>query len=115
MNMPQFKAGVNCLEYEQLLHYTSVDVLKIMLNNRTLKCNSLKNVNDRLECQRKGIENLTDASYVSCFDLKILHETLIMPLKVIGRLPGMVNIFILIQKNLLITDIVRWRVKQAEG
>ena len=67
MNMLQFKASDMCLEYEQLLHYTSVDVLKIMLNNRTLKCNSLKNVNDRLERQRKGIENLTDASYVSCF------------------------------------------------
>jgi len=51
----------------QILHYTSIDVLKIMFNKRTLKCNSLKNVNDQLERKRNGIENLTDTFYVSCF------------------------------------------------
>ena len=67
MDLPQFKASDECMTYEQLLHYTSFDVLKVMLSNRTLKCNSLKHVNDRLERQRKGIEDLTDAFYVSCF------------------------------------------------
>lgn len=67
MDLPQFIASDDCMIYEKLLHYTSFDVLKIMLNNRTLKCNSLKNVNDRLERQRNGIEDLADAFYVSCF------------------------------------------------
>lgn len=63
----KFKASDDCKTHDQLLHYTSFDVLKIMLNSRTLKCNSLKNVNDRLEREREGIEDLIDASYVSCF------------------------------------------------
>lgn len=67
MNMSQFKACNKCMGYEQLLHYTSINVLKIMLNERTLKCNSLKNVNDRMERKRIGIEDLADTFYVSCF------------------------------------------------
>lgn len=67
MDLPRFKASDDCMSYEQLLHYTNFDVLKLMLINRTLKSNSLKHVNDRLERQRKGIEDMTDAFYVSCF------------------------------------------------
>lgn len=67
MNLPRFKASDDCMAYEQLLHYTNFDVLKIILSNRTLKCNSLKNVNDQLERKRKGIEKLIDTFYVSCF------------------------------------------------
>ena len=67
IDIPRFEASNGCKMHEQLLHYTSFDVLKIMLSNKTLKCNSLKNVNDRLERQRKGIVDLTDTFYVSCF------------------------------------------------
>lgn len=67
MGVQKFSANKNCMKYKQLLHYTSLDVLKIMLNNRTLKCNSLKNVNDLLERKRKGIEKLTESFYVACF------------------------------------------------
>lgn len=37
MNIPQFSACDSSLDHEQLLHYTSIDVLKIMLKDRTLK------------------------------------------------------------------------------
>jgi hypothetical protein len=67
MNSTQFKASNTCMNYEQLLHYTSFEVLKIILNSQTLKCNNLKNLNDRLEPNRKGIENYAGAFYVSCF------------------------------------------------
>lgn len=67
MNTPQFTADEECLKYEQLLHYTNSSVLQILLNSGTLKCNSLKNVNDKLERARKGLENLTDGFYISCF------------------------------------------------
>lgn len=67
MNIPQFSACDSSLDHEQLLHYTSIDVLKIMLKDRTLKCSSLKNVNDLLEWQRKGIENVTKATYIASF------------------------------------------------
>jgi len=62
-----FTASEESKTHKQLLHYTSVDVLNIILNNRTLKCNSLDNVNDLLEKRRNGIEHLTQVYYVSCF------------------------------------------------
>ncbi|WP_283409617.1 hypothetical protein [Anoxynatronum buryatiense] len=67
MNIPKFKAENECMKYDQLLHYSNIETLRIMLDERTLKCNSLKNVNDLLERQRKGIEEQADATYVSCF------------------------------------------------
>ena len=65
--IPLFKADDKCAEYKQLLHYTNLDSLTYIINGKTLKCNSLKNVNDQLKQKRKGLEDITGAYYVSCF------------------------------------------------
>ena len=67
MDMPLFKASEDCKRYDELLHYTSFDVLKIILSNRTIKCNSLGLVNDRLEQSRNGIEDFAKGFYISSF------------------------------------------------
>lgn len=67
IEIPQFKASKECLPYPELLHYTSYDVLKIILRNRTLKLNSIKNLNDQFEQNRKGIEELAQGFYIASF------------------------------------------------
>ena len=67
MNHQLFNVSNSCMEHGQLLHYTSFDTLEIILKKKTLKCNSLRNVNDLLEKNRKGIEDFTESFFVSCF------------------------------------------------
>lgn len=67
IDIPQFKASDSCNQYEELLHYTSFEVLKIILGNRTLKLNSIKNLNDKAEQNRKGIEELAKGFYIASF------------------------------------------------
>ena len=66
-DFPRFKVDEKSKEYEELLHYTNLDVLGIILRDKTLKLNSIKNLNDRLEQKRKGIERFTPNFYVSSF------------------------------------------------
>lgn len=66
-DMPLFKASEDCQKHDELLQYTSFDSLTKIVSNRTILCNSLGRVNDRLEQSRKGIEDLTQGFYVSCF------------------------------------------------
>lgn len=51
----------------ELLHYTSTEVLGFILNDKTLKCNGLINVNDLYEKERRGIEQYAASYYVACF------------------------------------------------
>ena len=50
-------------------HYTSYDVLSIILKNHTFKLNNLFQVNDDEERQRRGIEDEAKRVFVACFNM----------------------------------------------
>ncbi|WP_313128479.1 hypothetical protein [Anaerocolumna sp.] len=56
-------------EHEYLLHYCNLDTLGYIINDRTLKCSSLNNVNlnDRLEAKRNNIERFAGSRFIACF------------------------------------------------
>lgn len=53
--------------YEYLSHYTDFTALDKILSDKTLKCNSIKNLNDLYESCRNGIEEIIEAHFTSCF------------------------------------------------
>ena len=57
----------NSKAHKKLLHYCNMSSLKDMLNDKTLKCNNLSNVNDVFEHKRIGIEEYSMNCFVSCF------------------------------------------------
>lgn len=67
MTKNKFKVSDNSKQHKELLHYTNLNVLNIILNQKTLLFNSLKNVNDKLEHRRKGIENIATNFFISSF------------------------------------------------
>lgn len=54
-------------DYEYLSHYTDITAVQHILLDKTLKCNSFKNLNDLYERSRKGIENIIEAHFTACF------------------------------------------------
>ena len=61
-----------CLEapiYERLLHYCSLDTLRSIMSNKTLRCTNLKSakLNDQFESKRMGVEDFAVQYYIVCF------------------------------------------------
>lgn len=50
-----------------LYHYTSIEILLLILKNKTLAFNSLQNVDDIEEAKSEDIENIGKMCYVSCW------------------------------------------------
>lgn len=54
-------------EHIRLFHYTSFEILKLILSNKNWKFNRIDNVNDRLEHILFGEDELAHLVFVSCF------------------------------------------------
>ncbi|MBI9015590.1 MAG: DUF2971 domain-containing protein [Clostridiales bacterium] len=51
----------------RIYHYTTVDSLALILQNRTIRFNSLNNVDDMLDGSHNDIKNARDYLFVSCW------------------------------------------------
>ena len=51
---------------KRLFHYTSLDVLALILRNRTIRFNSLENLDDLEETSLRYCDNNPPITYVSC-------------------------------------------------
>lgn len=52
---------------KELLHYTDFSAFNHIIMDRTLKFSNLRNVNDKFEVQRKGLEKYAGTRYIACF------------------------------------------------
>lgn len=52
--------------YRVFLHYTDYEALSYILLDKTLKFNNLKNVNDKFEKKREGLEEFAGTRYIFC-------------------------------------------------
>jgi len=59
---------------EYLYHYTNVNTLKIIIENRTFRFNSLQNVDDLEEMETEDFGNLGRFCYVSCWTDKDIES-----------------------------------------
>jgi len=54
---------------ESLFHYTTIDTLALILKNKTMRFNSLKNVDDAQEQLYDDVGNMGDSVLVSCWTI----------------------------------------------
>lgn len=50
-----------------LYHYTTIETLELILRNKTIRFNSLSNVDDLEECKAKDLESIGKYCFVSCW------------------------------------------------
>ena len=62
-----WKCQESGLKRKKLSHYTSADVLKKIITDKVMKFNRIDKVNDVLESEQFGYDDLSHLVYVSCF------------------------------------------------
>ena len=55
----------------KIYHYTSIETLALILNNRTLRFNNISNVNDPDECITEDFGSMQQYCFVSCWTKQI--------------------------------------------
>ena len=58
---------IECDHKGSLLHYTDIDAFSHIIQDKTLKCSSLNNVNDKFEKERTDLEEFAGTRFVTCF------------------------------------------------